>query len=219
MATWNVDPDEFAEAVRDGMLTGGASPDEANVEAELGRVQAIAHNETPVAERWTLNRADPLDVEWAAANDTNDNPAGPANGVSPSPTRAVAALSDVQGRLYEDVLAAAGEHGRDSRDVLADSDAALPDKVAVADALGGPGAGTQFLADQMRRQTDELLAEEDPTPHRGPESDDWADWDDAEHRAQRAAIEAEYGAEVEAERWERPAGQVDFPTDDDCDGW
>ena len=77
MPTWNVDPDEFAEAVRDGMLTGGASPDEANVEAELGRVQAIAHNETPVEERWTLNRADPLDVEWAAAQDTKDDSAGP----------------------------------------------------------------------------------------------------------------------------------------------
>jgi hypothetical protein len=73
------------------MLTGGATADEANVEAELGRVQAIAHNETPVAERWTLNRTDPLDVEWAAANDTNNDTASLTNSVSPGPTRGGAA--------------------------------------------------------------------------------------------------------------------------------
>lgn len=61
MAAWNVDPDEFAEAVRDGMLAGGASADVANVEAELGRVHAIAYNETPDSERWVLTREERQD--------------------------------------------------------------------------------------------------------------------------------------------------------------
>lgn len=137
---FRVDPDEFAEALRDGMLAGGATADAANVEAELGRVNAIAYNETPTAERWTLTRTDSTPV-----------------------------VDDSQYELVEE---------------------------------------------RVYWQA----AEEHPTPHRLLEWEDCADWDDAEHSAQRAAIEAEYGPEIEEERTGYPA-RPPARVDDDCDGW
>lgn len=66
VAEFAVDPDEFADAVRDGMTAGGASPREANVEADLGWLHAVAHNNTTDAQRLALVRIDPADVRRAA---------------------------------------------------------------------------------------------------------------------------------------------------------
>ncbi|GAB7053181.1 hypothetical protein [Catenuloplanes indicus] len=51
-------------------------------------------------------------------------------------------LTETQSRLYQDVIGAAD--GDDHRDVLAGMDASLDDKVAVAEELGGPGAGEAY---------------------------------------------------------------------------
>jgi hypothetical protein len=99
-------------------------------------------------------------------------------------------MSDMQGRLYDDVLAVAGEQARDSHDVLADSDAALQDKVAVADALGGAGRGIPRRGDAPPRPRS-CSPRTDPTPHRGPESRRVGGLGRRRtHAAQRAAVES-----------------------------
>jgi hypothetical protein len=56
-------------------------------------------------------------------------------------------LTPTQARLYDDVVTLASADGSDCRDVLIALPAAAADKAAVADALGGPNAGAQLLAD------------------------------------------------------------------------
>ena len=55
------------------------------------------------------------------------------------------ALTPEQSRLYDTVLTVASWDGRDARPVLIAQDATPADKAAVAQALGGPGAGNEFL--------------------------------------------------------------------------
>jgi hypothetical protein len=53
-------------------------------------------------------------------------------------------LTDTQRRLHNEVLELSGWDGADTRDVLADVSADLDDKVAVAEVLGGEGAGEAY---------------------------------------------------------------------------
>ncbi len=64
-------------------------------------------------------------------------------------------LTDRQALLADQVLKHAGITGSNCRDLLRATDADLGDKVAVADYLGGPGAGSEFLLDDTRDLADE----------------------------------------------------------------
>jgi len=59
-------------------------------------------------------------------------------------------LTDAQIALEDLVTQAATGEGRDSAQVLAELDAPVEDKVAVAESLGGPGAGEQWRAVHAR---------------------------------------------------------------------
>lgn len=54
-----------------------------------------------------------------------------------------AALNDRQRKLMDDVFRA--NDGRDLREILIEQNASAEDKAAVAEVLGGPGAGQEFL--------------------------------------------------------------------------
>jgi hypothetical protein len=65
--TMFIDPDEFAEALYDGMVYGGATEAEARSEANLARASLDGADVHGITCDWTLERADPIDVEWLLA--------------------------------------------------------------------------------------------------------------------------------------------------------
>jgi len=58
-------------------------------------------------------------------------------------------LTPGQQGLHDEVLSIAGCNGADCKDVLDEADASLVDKAAVAEVLGGPGAGAEYLREQV----------------------------------------------------------------------
>jgi hypothetical protein len=56
-------------------------------------------------------------------------------------------MTPTQQRLFDQVEACDDGTGRDLRDILRELPGTLPDKRAVADALGGPGAGARDFPD------------------------------------------------------------------------
>ncbi len=52
-------------------------------------------------------------------------------------------LTDTQKNLANEILRT--HRGRDMRDVLIEAEASAEDKAAVAEYLGGPGSGVEFL--------------------------------------------------------------------------
>lgn len=113
-------------------------------------------------------------------------------------TSPYANLTPDQINLTEQVLS--DPDGRDSRDLLIEATASPADKAAVAEALGGPGAGDSFLTgtaapntpadDDRRTYQDETLGEggvmrrDDWRAERGLDDDDQvervSDTDDAD---------------------------------------
>lgn len=53
-------------------------------------------------------------------------------------------LTDAQKALHDQLSVSAGWSGADLRDLLQEADAPAEDKAAVAEVLGGPGAGKEF---------------------------------------------------------------------------
>jgi hypothetical protein len=134
-------------------------------------------------------------------------------------------LTPAQSRLHDEVLDTAGIDGADCRDVLDSLDAPAADKAAVAEVLGGPGAGAEYLqADQDSTTAgSDRGAEDDSTPDVVDDSAE-LDWptpqearqemlrlaDRCEKAAEELTYEGEHAAEVLAERG--------YP-DADAQGW
>lgn len=122
-------------------------------------------------------------------------------------------LTAAQHELHERVLAIAGWDGSDCKDVLDRLDAPAADKAAVAEVLGGPGTGAEYLqADQGTAESD-TGAEGDSTPEAvdGSAERDWPAPQQARQEMLRLAerceagadqltYEAEHAAEVLADR-------------------
>jgi hypothetical protein len=82
--------------------------------------------------------------QLGATRTANDTPAPVEDTTNTADGPPIDNLNGDQARLCQQVLDAAGTDGSDCRDVLLDTNAPAADKAAVAEVLGGPGAGVEF---------------------------------------------------------------------------